>query len=78
MIRPFLGESDLIPLVIHDENHAYRHQSGGHNENENPALQGLDHAGASRGCLGITKRAALGESWEGRGEHGESGRAYSE
>src|SRR6267143_6565628 len=69
--------SDLITFVMHNENHANRHERGRDDKNQNPTAQGLNHSTTGGGRLGITERATLGEGRERGGKHGQSSQPNS-
>ena len=56
--------SNLIAFVMHDKKHANRAERGWDDENQNPALQRLDHLRAGKSSLRVAKRAALREGWQ--------------
>src|SRR5258707_10971585 len=64
--------SDLITLVMHNENHANRHERGRDDKDQNAAAQGLNHPSTGGGRLRIAERATLGEGRERGSEQGQS------
>ena len=58
--------ASLIAFAIADEDYADRHQRGGSDQDEDAALQCLNHASAGGRGLGIAERAALGSGRDRR------------
>src|SRR5947209_7170423 len=57
-----VGASNLIEFAMNNKNHTDRSERGRENQDQNPALQCLDHSSAGRSRLSVTERAALGKS----------------
>src|ERR1700716_1132402 len=72
VVRRVIVLSDLIALAINNENHAYRHECGRNDKDQNATFQCLNHPSAGGGSLRIAERATLGEGRERGGEHGQS------
>src|SRR6202795_186747 len=77
LVGPVILPSDLITFVMHNENHANRHERGRDDKNQNPTAQGLNHSTTGGGRLRITERATLGKGRERSGEHGQSSQCNS-
>ena len=56
-----LAPPNLIALVIHNKNHADRSERGRNDQDQDPALQRLNHSRARGSGLGVAERATLGK-----------------
>src|SRR4029077_11272740 len=61
--------SELISLVVNNENHSNGHQCRWKYKDQNPAAQRLNHSCPRGGSLGVAQRTALREGWYGESEY---------
>src|SRR5882724_6720060 len=72
-----ISRSDLIALVVQDKNHANGKKRWRDDENQDPALEGLNHPAPGGSRLGIAEGATLGRCRAGRGEREESDQRHT-
>jgi hypothetical protein len=65
---PLFCASELTVFATHDKNHSNGSERGRNNQNQNPALQCVNHSSSGRSGLRVTQRAALRKSRNGGSE----------